>query len=173
MSDFSKVKYKKQRLLSKNVTDRVPRSQAAGLCPTFASLIEQALVNWLILLYNYVNQFQVKINYKDDTVREEVISLYQTVAQFKSLLHQWFRVPPQNMRLYYCDQVMVKLSGPEEMKWPNKALYTYNVQDGDRFILDEKVPLTKLRTNSGTSLSRYSYIFVLFFATSLNSYNSF
>lgn len=86
-------------------------------------------------------------------MREEVINLYQTVAQFKSLLHQWFSVPTQNMRLYYCDQVMVKHSGPEEMKWPNKALYTYNVQEGDRFILDEKVPLTKLRTNSGTSYS--------------------
>ena len=47
---------------------------------------------------------------------------------------------------------MVKLAGPEEMKWPNKALYTYNVQEGDRFILDEKVSLTKIRTNSGTSL---------------------
>merc|ERR1739848_869586 len=96
---------------------------------------------------------KVKISYKDESTREEVINLYQTVAQFKSLLHQWFQVPPQNMRLYYCDQVMVKLAGPEEMKWPNKALYTYNVQEGDRFILDEKVSLTKLRTNSGTSLS--------------------
>lgn len=96
---------------------------------------------------------KVKIAYKEDNVREEVINLYQTVAQFKSLLHQWFSVPTQNMRLYYCDQVMVKHSGPEEMKWPNKALYTYNVQEGDRFILDEKVPLTKLRTNSGTSYS--------------------
>jgi len=96
---------------------------------------------------------KVKISYKDESTREEVINLYQTVAQFKSLLHQWFQVPPQNMRLYYCDQVMVKLAGPEEMKWPNKALYTYNVQEGDRFILDEKVSLTKIRTNSGTSLS--------------------
>lgn len=79
--------------------------------------------------------------------------MYQTVAQFKSQLHQWFNVPTQNMKLYYCDQIMVKHAGPEEMKWPNKALYTYNVQEGDKFILDEKVPLTKLRTNSGTSLS--------------------
>ena len=86
-------------------------------------------------------------------MREEVINLKQTVAQFKGLLHQWFSVPTQNMKLYYCDQVTVQHSGPEEMKWPNKALYTYNVQEGDKFILDEKVPLTKLRTNSGTSLS--------------------
>ena len=81
----------------------------------------------------------MKISHKDDNVREEVINLYQTVAQFKSLLNQWFNVPIQNMKLYYCDQVLVKHAGPEEMKWPNKALYTYNVQEGDRFILDEKV----------------------------------
>ena len=91
--------------------------------------------------------------HKEDRMREEVINLKQTVAQFKGLLHQWFSVPTQNMKLYYCDQIMVQHSGPEEMKWPNKALYTYNVQEGDKFILDEKVPLTKLRTNSGTSLS--------------------
>ena len=48
---------------------------------------------------------------------------------------------------------MVQHAGPEELKWPNKALYTYNVQEGDKFILDEKVPLTKLRTNSGASMS--------------------
>lgn len=96
---------------------------------------------------------KVKVCHKEDSVREEVINLKQTVAQFKGLLHQWFSVPTQNMKLYYCDQVTVQHSGPEEMKWPNKALYTYNVQEGDKFILDEKVPLTKLRTNSGTSLS--------------------
>ena len=96
---------------------------------------------------------QVKVCHKEDSMREEVINLKQTVGQFKGLLHQWFGVPTQNMKLYYCDQVMVQHSGPEEMKWPNKALYTYNVQEGDKFILDEKVPLTKLRTNSGSLLS--------------------
>ena len=79
---------------------------------------------------------QVKVCHKEDSMREEVINLKQTVGQFKGLLHQWFGVPTQNMKLYYCDQVMVQHSGPEEMKWPNKALYTYNVQEGDKFILD-------------------------------------
>lgn len=48
------------------------------------------------------------------------------------------------------------MAGPEEMKWPQKALYTYNVQNGDKFILDEKVSLGRLhrsRTTSSTSLS--------------------
>jgi hypothetical protein len=95
---------------------------------------------------------KVKISHKDDNVREEVISLYQTVAQFKTQLNLWFNVPTQNMKLWYCDQVMVNLAGPEEMKWSQKALYTYNVQEGDKFILDEKVSPTKFRANVGSSV---------------------
>ena len=41
------------------------------------------------------------------------------------------------------------MAGPEEMKWPQKELYTYNVRNGDKFILDEKVNLPRMRTNSG------------------------
>ena len=63
---------------------------------------------------------------------------------------------------------MVKLAGPEEMKWPNKALYTYNVQEGDRFILDEKVSLTKIRTNSGTSLRLVVLVVIIFDFTKKN-----
>ena len=49
---------------------------------------------------------KVTISAKDEAeVREEVISVYQTVAQFKNQLHDWFHIPVQNMRLYYCDQV--------------------------------------------------------------------
>ena len=45
------------------------------------------------------------------------------------------------------------MAGPEEMKWPQKALYTYNVQNGDKFILDEKVSLGRLRTRNSSSSS--------------------
>ena len=47
----------------------------------------------------------------------------------------------------------MELAGPEEMKWPSKLLYTYNVRNGDKFIVDEKVPLARLRTNSSRSNS--------------------
>lgn len=43
---------------------------------------------------------------------------------------------------------MSKIQGPEEMKWPQKELYTYNVRDGDSFILDEKVSLGKQRNRN-------------------------
>ncbi len=67
--------------------------------------VRMALCRLWKTLYNIflLNQFQ--ISHKDEEVREEVISLYQTVQQFKGLLHQWFDVPMQNMKLYYCDQV--------------------------------------------------------------------
>ena len=54
-------------------------------------------------------------------------------------------------------QILSKVAGPEEMKWPSKELYTYNVRDGDSFILDEKVSLGKLKTrNLSFSSSQYS-----------------
>ena len=55
-------------------------------------------------------------------------------------------------------QVLVQATGPEEMKFPQKALYTYNVRDGDSFILDEKAPpLPKLRAaNSNRMSAAYS-----------------
>ena len=44
------------------------------------------------------------------------------------------------------------------MKFPRKALYTYNVRDGDSFIIDEKAPpLPKLRAaNSNRMSAAYS-----------------
>lgn len=42
------------------------------------------------------------------------------------------------MRLYYIDGEMAEFVGPEELKFNQKKLYTYNVQDGDEFVVDEK-----------------------------------
>ena len=84
----------------------------------------------------------------------------QTVKQFKQILHGYFGLAPTNMRLWYYDQEMSKLAGPEEMKFANKELYTYTVIDGDYFVIDEKAQLKVLtgspRANSmvfGSSLS--------------------
>ena len=46
--------------------------------------------------------------HQETEVREELIPVYQTVAQFKVQLNQWFHIPIQNMKLYYCDQVRHK-----------------------------------------------------------------
>ena len=102
---------------------------------------------------------QVCIYFKDQC-REEHISVRQTVKQFKQVLHGYFGLAPANMRLWYYDQEMTKIAGPEEMKFANKELYTYNVIDGDYFVIDEKAQLKVLtgspRANSmvfGSSLS--------------------
>lgn len=43
--------------------------------------------------------------------------------------------------------------GPEEMKLPQKQLYTYNVRDGDGFIVDEKAAtLLKPKKSGGRRL---------------------
>ena len=42
-----------------------------------------------------------------EVAREEVLKVHQTVQQFKATLHGWFGVPAQNMKLYYCDKVII------------------------------------------------------------------
>lgn len=96
---------------------------------------------------------KVKI-YHQDECREESISVRKTVKYFKNQLHQWFGIAPANMRLYYYDTVISNAVGPEEMKLPGKGLYTYNVREGDYFVLDEKAPLkgTMRSSRSNNSL---------------------
>ena len=53
---------------------------------------------------------KVTISMGEEHTREETISVYLTVREFKSQLSQWFNIPVQNMRLYYCDQVGVDSS---------------------------------------------------------------
>ena len=76
----------------------------------------------------------------------------QSVKQFKQLLQGYFHLSPGNMRLWYYDQEITKIAGPEEMKFANKELYTYNVIDGDYFVVDEKAQL-KVLTGSPRSNS--------------------
>jgi len=90
-------------------------------------------------------EVSVKVSiYHKDECREESISVMQSVKQFKQMLQGFFNIAPANMRLWYYDQEMTKIAGPEEMKFANKELYTYNVIDGDYFVVDEKAQLRVL-----------------------------
>lgn len=80
---------------------------------------------------------RVAIYYKEQC-REEAIDVRQTVKQFKQLLQSYFGIAPANMRLWYYDQELTKVIGPEAVKLGPKVLYTYNVQNGDYFVVDEK-----------------------------------
>ena len=84
------------------------------------------------------------------------VILCETVKYFKNLLQGWFNIAPANMRLYYYDQVLSQVAGPEEMKCSQKCLYTYNVREGDYFVVDEKAPL---KGTLRTSRSNNSLIF--------------
>ena len=42
------------------------------------------------------------------------------------------------MRLFYVDQTYRDQVGPEEMKYPNKQLYSYNIAAGDEIIVEAK-----------------------------------
>ena len=94
----------------------------------------------------------IKVNiYHKDECREESISVMQSVKQLKQLLQGYFNIAPANMRLWYYDQEMTKIAGPEEMKFANKELYTYNVIDGDYFVVDEKAQLRVLTGSPGAN----------------------
>ena len=66
------------------------------------------------------------------------------VASTQRSQHLTFQLLHANMRVWYYDQELTKVMGPEEMKWHSKELYTYNVRDGDYFVVDEKAQLKVL-----------------------------
>jgi len=65
------------------------------------------------------------------------INVYQTVNELKQKLEPFSKIPAAKMRLFYVDQDMASL-GPEEMKFPNKQIYSYNICSGDEIIVDSK-----------------------------------
>lgn len=62
----------------------------------------------------------------------------RNVTDLKSRLEKLFGHPANKMRLYYVDQSYRELMGPEEMKYPNKQLYSYNISTGDEIIIEPK-----------------------------------
>ena len=66
------------------------------------------------------------------------VSVRQRVRHFKALLARHFPVTPACMRLWYYDQDLWATSGPQEMKFPQKGLYTYRLRHGDYFVVESK-----------------------------------
>ena len=79
---------------------------------------------------------KILFNYQDKT-ESRLVDVYRTVADLKGKLEKIFGLPANKMRLYYVDQDY-KEFGPEEMRFPNKFLYSYNIQSGDEIIVDVK-----------------------------------
>ena len=83
--------------------------------------------------------FRVTVEYKEQEV-QLTVSVRQRVRRFKDLLARVFPVPARCMRLWYLDQDLWRQAGPVECKWPMKGLYTYDLQHGDRFLVEKKHP---------------------------------
>lgn len=66
------------------------------------------------------------------------IRLDQTVAELRKQLTTVVQLSTNSMRLYYIDKCSA--FGPEEMKYNNRALHSYSIQDGDEILV---VPKTK------------------------------
>ncbi|KAL7306454.1 hypothetical protein TKK_0001869 [Trichogramma kaykai] len=81
---------------------------------------------------------KVKFTYGDlDEVRS--VDVYRTVFELKTKLESMVKIPANRMRLFYIDQELRSQYGPEEMLYPNKQLYRYNIRNGDEIIIDSKL----------------------------------
>ncbi|CAH8658411.1 unnamed protein product [Dicrocoelium dendriticum] len=71
-----------------------------------------------------------------ETVHDLNLSL--KVSQAKRQFLQLFDVNPaesKRYKLFYFDQVMTQIQGPEELKFPSRAMHSYQLETGDLFEL--------------------------------------
>ncbi|KAJ8683856.1 hypothetical protein QAD02_019648 [Eretmocerus hayati] len=81
---------------------------------------------------------KVKFTYGDiSEVRS--VDVYRTVFELKTKLEAMVKIPANRMRLFYFDQELRSTYGPEEMLYPNKQLYRYNIRSGDEIMIDSKL----------------------------------
>ncbi|EZA56266.1 Tubulin-specific chaperone cofactor E-like protein [Ooceraea biroi] len=98
---------------------------------------------------------RVKVTFTyGDLVEVRSVDVYRTVFELKTKLESMVKIPANRMRLFYVDQEMKAQYGPEEMLYPNKQLYRYNIRNGDEIIIDSK--LNRFASTSSTSSIRSS-----------------
>lgn len=71
-------------------------------------------------------------------IQERSIDVYQTVNDLKQKLEPFVNISASKMKLFYSNQHLKHVIGPEHMKFPNKQLYSYNIRNGDEIIVDSK-----------------------------------
>ena len=92
---------------------------------------------------------QVQFIYNQTPIEKE-LDVRQTVQQFKKYLHEFYQIPLARLRVFYVDDVAFNMGvcGPEELKYPQRLLHTYNIHDGDQFHIDLKPEPTTKPTHS-------------------------
>lgn len=82
---------------------------------------------------------RVKVNFTFGNSSEtRLVDVYRSVIDLKTRLEKIVKLPAKDMRLFYVDQDLKELQGPEEMKFPNKQLYSYNIRSGDEILIVQK-----------------------------------
>ncbi|XP_063223311.1 tubulin-specific chaperone cofactor E-like protein [Bacillus rossius redtenbacheri] len=67
------------------------------------------------------------------------ISVYQTVQELKHRLEEFSGICTAKMRLFYLDQDLRAVPGcQEEMRFPTRQLYRYNMASGDEILVESK-----------------------------------
>ncbi|XP_049825291.1 tubulin-specific chaperone cofactor E-like protein isoform X2 [Aethina tumida] len=68
-----------------------------------------------------------------------LVDVYRTVTDLKSKLETFAGFPASKMRLFYVDQDFKDtIMESEEMIYPKKQLYSYNIRSGDEIIIESK-----------------------------------
>ncbi|XP_030602232.1 tubulin-specific chaperone cofactor E-like protein [Archocentrus centrarchus] len=80
-----------------------------------------------------------------DRVETVSLRLEQTVGDLKKHLKALLQLPINGIRLFYIDQEMSSVFGPEELKCGSRALHSYSIRDGDEILV---VPRDKSRCSS-------------------------
>ncbi|CAF2918217.1 unnamed protein product [Rotaria sp. Silwood2] len=102
---------------------------------------------------------QVRLIYNQITYDKE-IDIRQTVQQFKKYLQEIFQIPLNRLRVFYVDDVAFNMGvcGPEELKYSQRLLHTYNIHDGDQFHVDLKPDPSKLQHSNRTAdITRHTH----------------
>jgi len=82
---------------------------------------------------------RVKVTFTfGDSSEERLVDVYRTVVDLKHRLERIIGIPANKMKLFYVDQDYRDFQGIEEMKYPQKQLYRYNIRNGDEIIIDLK-----------------------------------
>ncbi|KAK6173526.1 hypothetical protein SNE40_016958 [Patella caerulea] len=84
--------------------------------------------------------FAVKVKF-DDKEKLVKVDINQTVGQFKKTLQDFVGVPPARFRLFFLEKDSPY--GADEMKYPTRKLFMYNISNSDEFqILLKRGPHT-------------------------------
>lgn len=81
------------------------------------------------------------------------VDIYRTVSDLKTRLEGFAGFPASKMRLFYVDQDLRDIQGPESMRFPSKQLFSYNIRSGDEIIIVCKLESRRSRTQSESKIS--------------------